>query len=93
MVSAAVEQSRRKANIVAQVDGRVGPLSLTPESLQPKKYLGHSYMPHSLIMQQQGLPRAFKGRLHELKKGLFPAPKMSVLQHTGSKLELKTGPF
>ena len=34
-----------------------------------------------------------KGRLHELKKVLFSAPKVSDLLHTGPKLELKTGPF
>ena len=34
VVSAAVEQSRRKANMVAQGDG---PLRLTPGSLQTKK--------------------------------------------------------
>ena len=33
------------------------------------------------------------GRLHELKKGLFSAPKLGDLLHTGPKLELKTGPF
>ena len=36
---------------------------------------------------------SLKGRLHELKKVLFSAPKLSDLLHTGPKLELKTGPF
>ena len=37
VVSAVVEQSRRKPNMVAQGDGKLGPLRLTPESLQTKK--------------------------------------------------------
>ena len=37
--------------------------------------------------------KALWGRLHELKKGLFSAPKLGGLQRTGPKLELKTGPF
>ena len=32
-----------------------------------------------------------KGRLHELKKGLFSTPKLSDLLHTGPKLEVKRG--
>ena len=36
-VSATVEQSRRKANMVAQGDRKFGPQRLTPESLQTKK--------------------------------------------------------
>ena len=31
----------------------------------------------------------FRERLHELKKGLFSALKLSGLLHTGPKLELK----
>ena len=34
-----------------------------------------------------------KGRLLELKKGLFSAPKLCDLLYTEPKSELKTGPF
>ena len=36
---------------------------------------------------------AVRERLHELKKGLFSALKLSGLLHTGPKLELKMGPL
>ena len=35
---------------------------------------------------------SYRGRLHELKEGLFSAQNLSYLLHTGTKLELKTGP-
>ena len=37
VVSAAVEQSRRKVNMVAQGDGEIWPLRLSQGSLQTKK--------------------------------------------------------
>ena len=37
MVSAAVGQSKRKPNMVAQGDWNIQPLGLTPESFQTKK--------------------------------------------------------
>ena len=39
VVSAAVEQSRRKANMVAQGDGKFGPWGWAQDPSKPKKYL------------------------------------------------------
>ena len=48
-------------------------------------------MPHWITSPLKVL--GLRGRLHELEKVLFSAPKLSVLLRTGPKSELKTGPF
>ena len=57
VASAAIEQSRRKSNLVAQGDGKFGPQRLTPESLQTKKkvFLPRQFFIYSnyLNMSQQ----------------------------------------
>ena len=45
----------------------------------------------SLSNQHSSLFYEKRLRLHELKKGLFSALKLSDLLHTGPKLELKKG--
>ena len=47
----------------------------------------------SVVRKRSTVAQVVKGRLHELKKGLFSTPKLSDLLHTGQTLELKTGPF
>ena len=53
-----------------------------------QKKLDSFFIWSPLVLQHIG-GTAVRGRLHELKKGLFSALKLSGLLHTGPKLELK----
>ena len=87
-------------SLVAQI---LDPYEVTPDKFEQIMYVlfahvnkayGTLFGKFSIRGEVCSCVRSFRERLHELKKGLFSALKVSeVLHSTGPKFELKTGPF